>query len=432
MYIKKILIENFRGIRKMELELHPKLNVFIGTNGAGKSSVLDAVGYLFAPIVKLWDTEKQYPLQHSDDDFPAFEISVGETRSELSCILSSNNLKDFPLILQAHGKNEQPKQQQQQKTNNLVGTQSVFDRETSLMKHLYGGDVTDNFAVLIYYRANRVVKEVPLKAWMNRNFKKTDAYIDALTETKFLEFFEWFRNREDLENETKADDRNSNNDLEVQSVRNAINAFLGNSMHEVRVRRRNPLRMVVMKNGKELRIEQLSDGEKCLLALVGDIARRLAIANPERENPLEGEGIVLIDEIDLHLHPQWQRMILPKLTEIFPNCQFIVSTHSPQILGEIRSENIICLQDGENGIEYRVPSYEIYGQTSDVLLEDIMKTPERDFSIKEKISAVSAALEQGELENAKQYLNELRRQAVDIPELVRLDLRLSRKEIVGK
>jgi predicted ATP-binding protein involved in virulence len=429
MHIKQIHIKNFRGIHEMELELHPKLNVFIGANGAGKSTILDAVGYLFAPIVKLWEPEKQYPFQHSGDDFPEFEISVGETMSELSCMISGNNLKGFPLILQSHRKNEQ---QQQKITNNLVGTQSVFDRETHLMKHFYGRDIISNFAVLIYYRANRVVKEVPLKAWMNRNFKMTDAYIDALTETKFLEFFEWFRNREDLENEIKANDRNSGDDIEIKSVRDAINIFLGHSMYNVRVHRRDPLRMVVIKNDKELRIEQLSDGEKCLLALVGDIARRLAIANPVRENPLEGEGVVLIDEIDLHLHPQWQRMILPKLTKTFPNCQFIVSTHSPQVLGEIRSENVFILIDSKDGIEYRVPSYEIYGQTSDVLLEDMMKTPERDSSIKEKISAISTALEQGELENAKQYLNELRRQAVDIPELLRLDLRLSRKEIVGK
>ncbi|WP_250558852.1 AAA family ATPase, partial [Escherichia coli] len=62
--------------------------------------------------------------------------------------------------------------------------------------------------------------------------------------------------------------------------------------------------------------------------------------------PLLGEAIVLIDEIDLHLHPKWQRDVLKKLTETFPNCQFIVSTHSPQIIGEIPPENVLLVRDG--------------------------------------------------------------------------------------
>ena len=79
-----------------------------------------------------------------------------------------------------------------------------------------------------------------------------------------------------------------------------------------------------------------------------DLARRLAIANPWLgENALEGEGIILIDEIDLHLHPQWQRRVLPALTQTFPNCQFIVTTHSPQVLSEVPGESVFILENGK-------------------------------------------------------------------------------------
>ena len=78
--------------------------------------------------------------------------------------------------------------------------------------------------------------------------------------------------------------------------------------------------------------------KKSLLALVGDIARRLILANPSLENPLYGEGIVLIDEIELHLHPKWQREVINKLREVFPNIQFILTTHSPQVISEISRE----------------------------------------------------------------------------------------------
>ena len=96
-------------------------------------------------------------------------------------------------------------------------------------------------------------------------------------------------------------------------------------------------------------MEQLSDGEKGFITLIGDIARRLAIANPESKNPLLGEGIILIDEIELHLHPSWQIEIIPQLRDTFPNCQFIIITHSPLVLSSIRNfdnEKLIPLKNG--------------------------------------------------------------------------------------
>lgn len=83
-----------------------------------------------------------------------------------------------------------------------------------------------------------------------------------------------------------------------------------------------------------------------MLALTGDLVRRLAIANPALSNPLKGAAIVLIDEIDLHLHPQWQRAVIPRLEKTFPHCQFIVSTHSPQVISEVghRIVSIFCIR----------------------------------------------------------------------------------------
>jgi predicted ATP-binding protein involved in virulence len=89
--------------------------------------------------------------------------------------------------------------------------------------------------------------------------------------------------------------------------------------------------------------------------MVGDLARRLAIANPGLKNPLYGFGVVLIDEIELHLHPKWQREIIPALTRTFPHCQFIVTTHSPQVVGEIKPQGIYILEKTENGIIVQRP-----------------------------------------------------------------------------
>ena len=115
--------------------------------------------------------------------------------------------------------------------------------------------------------------------------------------------------------------------------------------------------MEVRKEENVLNVGQLSEGEKCTLALAGDLARRLAIANPGMAEPLNGTGVVLIDEIDLHLHPGWQQEIVHNLLGTFPNCQFIVTTHSPQILTTLRAENIRMLLRDEKGVwQAAIPS----------------------------------------------------------------------------
>ena len=136
----------------------------------------------------------------------------------------------------------------------------------------------------------------------------------------------------------------------LEAVRYALNNFIDSKFTNPRIETK-PLRFVVnsLTNGrtKELRIEQLSDGYKMAIAMVADIASRMAEANPEMENPLLATGIVLVDEIDLHLHPKWQKTIIKKLCEIFPNIQFIVTSHSPTLLlGAIDLAQLIVLNDG--------------------------------------------------------------------------------------
>ena len=100
---------------------------------------------------------------------------------------------------------------------------------------------------------------------------------------------------------------------------------------------------------------QLSDGYKCTISLIADIAYRMAILNPQLLDNVVSEtpGIILIDEIDLHLHPSWQRRILNDLTTIFPKVQFIVSTHAPAVISSIKSESLIILKDNDELISVR-------------------------------------------------------------------------------
>ncbi len=134
---------------------------------------------------------------------------------------------------------------------------------------------------------------------------------------------------------------------------------------------RTPMRMLVRKGKRDLVIDQLSDGEKCLLAMTGDLARRLALANPAMKDPLHARGIVLIDEIDLHLHPTWQRQVIPALTSTFPHCQFVASTHSPQVIGSVPKESVKLLEDGQ--LVEKLPH--TLGRDANAILSEIMDVP---------------------------------------------------------
>jgi predicted ATP-binding protein involved in virulence len=195
---------------------------------------------------------------------------------------------------------------------------------------------------------------------------------------------------------------------------------------------RNPLRMEVEKNGQPLTVNQLSDGEKCLMAMVGDIARRMAIANPNRSNPLEGDGIILIDEIDLHLHPKWQRMVIQKLLEVFPECQFLISTHSPHVITHVQSDNIFLLSMTDTGLESVQPS-ESYGKTVERILEDLMGLETtRPVDVENEIRDIYEQIDQGNLDGAKQSIGKLETRIGGDSELVKAAVLIKRKEMIGK
>jgi predicted ATP-binding protein involved in virulence len=148
-----------------------------------------------------------------------------------------------------------------------------------------------------------------------------------------------------------------------------------------------------------LRISQLSDGFRVVLGLVMDLARRLALANTQIRidgniivNPLDLPAIALIDEVDLHLHPSWQQRILSDLARTFPGTQFIVTTHSPQVLSTIRRENIRVL--GENSAE--MPLASTYGQPSgDVMHSVMLVDPQPPIEEKQNLDRMTALVDQG-------------------------------------
>jgi predicted ATP-binding protein involved in virulence len=415
MRIKTLSLKNFRGIRELTFDdLDPKLNVIVGVNGAGKSSILDCAAVLLSRLI--WRIRSTHGTGRLFNDF---DITNGatETVNTISVTVSGRNVQ-WQVAKTREGR-------KQQTITNLADV----TRTAETVKGELEKDSKASLPLAVYYPVNRAVLDIPLRIRKKHTFEQLSAYDQALTGSRsdFRLFFEWFRFREDIENERKVRSKSkAYSDRELDAVREAIETFLPN-VADLHIQR-TPLRMVLRKGETEVFVNQLSDGEKCLMAMVGDLARRLSIANPALENPSEGEAIVLIDELDLHLHPSWQRLVIPNLSKTFPNCQFILTTHSAQILSDVQPEKILLLDTSGEDIRLERPQG-AYGLDSNRILEDIMGVPERRAEIKEKIKHLFRVISDGHLAKAKSDLSKLQNEIGTDPELVKAGVLIRRQEI---
>jgi predicted ATP-binding protein involved in virulence len=161
--------------------------------------------------------------------------------------------------------------------------------------------------------------------------------------------------------------------------------------------------MVVTKGGVELRLDQLSDGERNLIALAGDLARRMVIADPTNESPLDTVGVILIDEIEQHLHPAWQRQVIPALRRAFPQAQLIVTTHSPQVLSSVPASAVVLL-DGSSAHPITGATE---GRDTNAILREVFGVPERPQPQLDALRAIRALIDDDALDAAHAHLDAL-------------------------
>ncbi|KIR02476.1 ATP binding protein [Lachnospiraceae bacterium TWA4] len=143
---------------------------------------------------------------------------------------------------------------------------------------------------------------------------------------------------------------------------------------------------------KKFAMNEMSDGYKNTLSMIGDIAYRMAVLNPMLGEKIleETPGIVLIDEVDLHLHPQWQQTILNDLQEIFPKIQFVVSSHAPAVINSVKSEQIRIL----DGSKVYFPVAQTYGRDANSILREVMNISERPVEVKNSFNQFYAQMDE--------------------------------------
>lgn len=163
-----------------------------------------------------------------------------------------------------------------------------------------------------------------------------------------------------------------------------------------------------------------------MLALVMDFARRLAQANPQMENPLEAEAILVIDELDLHLHPKWQQTIVPDLRRVFPNTQIIATTHSPEILTTVYQHQIQILED----YQLKACPSPTRGMKSSDVIRSVMGLESLRPNTEEAriLQRLFEAIDTDDLTTAKQLRQELHAWNSFDSDLARADLQMRRLE----
>ena len=367
MQLNKIVIDNFRCFKHLQLDFYtnhqPKMpakqggmTVLVAANGQGKTAVLEAVKYLLASFISRFPKTSVPRLKDSDyrDEWILQENLVGsqlmkKTRAPYLRLWGEaefSHAGDAPIQWDLFLKRDKTSRTSAQFPA-FTGSKKIYEQADWFID----GDNTGKHSplpIIAYYNTERaVIRNKPeRRRGFQKIFSRYDAYTGALDNgLNYKKTIEWFCFLEDKQRREKEIVRNWDyQTLEHRTIQLAVENMLP-GFRNLRTTLR-PLDLIVdieeaEQSFKTCRIDtQLSDGYKIVLVLVLDLVSRILEANAgipgvTPEQLLRAEGIVLIDEVDLHLHPSWQQRLLGDLRRTFPCLQFIVSTHRPQVVSSV-------------------------------------------------------------------------------------------------
>ena len=429
MHVKHLSLKNMRGLKEVDLTFKPGVNLLVGPNSVGKSTVLDALRIMLSALTSRVAGEyrktKRFTNRDISKNFESaplhVEVQLGWNKQlfrwHVDAFRSSaseavNQTSDYS----AFNKLNLRKLQKNKPNKGMLWTQ-------------------DNpLPLALYYSVNRALKTGNNKPQLSVTKVRLDelsAFDNALESTgvDFEQLERWFAYRYQFMQKRFPETEPLSDDLQLRAVSDAVESFLPDlsNLHYSETEKE----LVVDKNGERFSVNQLSDGELSLLALVADIARRLAIANSFNVQPLTQPAVVMVDEIDLHLHPAWQRQIVGLFEKTFPNVQFIFTTHSPQILSHVKPDAIWLFQRNDEGeVEPYQPDTS-FGMDSSSILKLLFEVPEREESTQEQLKLLVKLVDRDELEQAKVLIAELKRTCGEIDLIRRMSAVIWRKEVLA-
>lgn len=378
MRIEKIRLTNYRGFKDCSIEFHPTLNIFIGSNAAGKSSLLWAIAKIFSSITS----------SHTHAPATGLVISADDIHYEATSCTVVAWAKDFPgykgdipLVLNTD--------REISKSDEFVRMHHQRqDFANSLSQMVHEGPMT--LPIFKFYPADRGFIKVGASRTMTvYPIPQIEAWSNIIANSvSYGRFFQWFSDSEisELRLQRDAQDFSIQNPA-LKDVRTALAKvfdLMGYNNIKLKVEEMSragnarPVQTLVLSDGdgKQERLDNKSDGEKALITLVADISYNLSLAKSFAAGSsdfLTSPGIVLIDEIETHLHPNWQRKFIEFLVKIFPNIQFFITTHSPQVVASVKSESVFSME----AFTVHNMNLKTFGEDSNSLLTRVFNATER-------------------------------------------------------
>lgn len=412
MKLKSIKIKNYRCFKDVEIDFDNRVTLVVGKNGAGKTAILDAVavsvgtfllgidGGVGRSILKddaryeFYDLDGTIDSQHQ---FPVKIESIGDCRNE-------ENVKWVRSLNSENGKTT---------IKDAVELTSIAKK---VQQQIMKGYKTLILPLISYYGTGRLYAQKKEKRNIKSltEFRRQVGYVDCMAaESNEKLMLNWFQTQtlKSLQKQQKTGLLEP--PILLKTVEKAIcrcyerisgskNASISFDLDTHRLM----LEFETTEgDAQKFAMDEMSDGYKNTLSMIGDIAYRMAVLNPMLgEQVLERTpGIVLIDEIDLHLHPQWQQTILSDLQAIFPKIQFIVSSHAPAVINSISREKIRILDNGK----IYMPSAQTYGRDANSILREVMQVSERPVDIKHRMNLFYAYMDEDNYEEADKILMEI-------------------------
>jgi len=410
--IKSVGLYEFRRLREIDIEFDEKLTIIIGNNGSGKTSIVDALAKTFTWFNNnLCKSTNGRPVTGADvninsTDYGEIVTKIGFNKeTQFETILTKTvpgyphskssevidiklaglmyrhlaNHKGVSIPLLAYYSVERSDFKLTQTIPENASSDPSSNRFNSLDGALEGSGKLDDFSELYIELVNLArgesaseVKALRVQIDSIESLIK-EAYDGKEPPTEDPIVSKFNSMKIDLAIALAAN-CSTKHQRQLELVNYAIEEIVPDVTDFEIDRSSGKLKLMVCNFGNRVNISQLSQGQKNLVALTGDLARRLVVLNPDADNALEEHGVVIIDEVELHLHPKWQQEVLLGLQHTFPNIQFIVTTHSPQVLSTVDKTCIRQVYLNKHSEpDIKVPHFQTRGVTSASVLARIME-----------------------------------------------------------
>ena len=412
MKLKSVRLVNYRCFTDTEIEFDKHITLLVGKNGAGKTAILDAVavsastfllgidGGVSRSILKDDARYEFHDLNGTIDPQHQFPVSI----ESIGDCLDQQNVKWIRSLNSESGKTT---------IKDAVELTGIAKKaQSQIMK----GDKALVLPLISYYGTGRLYAQKKEKKNLKSltEFKRQVGYVDCMTaESNEKLMLNWFQ----MQTLKSLQEQQKSGILDRPLLLKTVEKAICRSFERISGAQNATLffdldthRLVLEfesadGNAQKFAMDEMSDGYKNTLSMIGDIAYRMAVLNPTLGDQVleKTPGVVLIDEIDLHLHPQWQQTILSDLHAIFPEVQFIVSSHAPAVINSVPREQIRILDRGE----IYMPAAQTYGRDANSILREVMKVSERPTEMKQRMDLFYLYMDENNYEEADRVLTEI-------------------------